>query len=474
MAFQIGPDRLDPAALNRLLADDQAGALVTFEGWVRNRNEGKAVRSLEYEAYLELAGKEGDRILEEARVKFNVKAVECRHRTGHLALGDCAVWVGATAVHRDDAFRAARYVIDEIKHRLPIWKKEHYLEEEPRWVFCRDHHTHVHFHAEDYYRKQARLVSQAAFGRAKVLVVGAGGLGCPALPSLATAGVGLIGILDSDRIEISNVHRQPLFSPSVVGDLKAVVAQKKMLELNPFIKVEAFPERLHAGNAQTIVSSYDVVLDCTDNMDTKFVLQDACLKAGKPLVSASIYQHEGQLRTLLPGSAHGCLRCHQAETPDDSLLGNCNDFGVLGAWTAVLGSMQAAQALELIQTGTNSSAEHTLLVNLRDLSSLKVKNTAKDGCRYCAGDFELSVNDVEVSAAAIKEEGATFVDMREQDDGYLRRFVGKPGKVIVGCHRGVRSKRLVEAYRAEGHGNFYSLRGGASALAISGSEGQNP
>lgn len=462
MAFQIGPDRLDPAALNRLLADDQAGALVTFEGWVRNRNEGKAVSSLEYEAYSELAAKEGERILSEAREKFNVKAVDCRHRTGHLALGDCAVWVGATAVHRDDAFRAARYVIDEIKHRLPIWKKEHYLEEAPRWVFCRDHHTHVHFHAEDYYRKQARVVNQEAFAKASVLVVGAGGLGCPALPSLATAGVGRIGIVDSDRIEISNIHRQALYNPGVVGELKAVVAKGKMAELNPFIKVEAIPERIHAGNAASLVGGYDLVLDCTDNMDTKFALQDACLLAGKPLISASIYQHEGQLRTLIPGSPHGCFRCHQEETPEDSLLGNCNDFGVLGAWTAALGTMQAAQALELIQNGANSSSEHTLLINLRDLSSLRVKNTAREGCRYCRGAFEINENDLEVSAAALREAGTVFVDMREREDEYLRQFVGRPEKVIVGCHRGVRSKSLVEKYRAEGHGNFYSLRGGAA------------
>jgi adenylyltransferase/sulfurtransferase len=331
-------------------------------------------------------------------------------------------------------------------------------------VYCRDHHTHVHFHASDYYAKQAKVVSQEKFSRASVLVVGAGGLGCPALPSLATAGVGRIGIVDSDRIEISNVHRQPLFSPAVVGESKAVVAQKKMLELNPFIKVAAINERLHAGNALSLIEGYDLVLDCTDNMDTKFTLQDACLKAGKPLVSASIYQHEGQLRTLIPGSSHGCFRCHQTETPDDSLLGNCNDFGVLGAWTAVLGTMQAAQALELLQTGTNSTASHTLLVNLRDLSTIKVKNTAREGCAHCAGDFELTESELEVSPTALREPNTIFVDMREEADEHLRQFIGRPAKIVVGCHRGIRSKRLVKAFRAEGHENFYSLRGGATAL----------
>src|SRR5829696_9042685 len=124
--FTISSTPIDPAALQRALADARAGACVTFEGWVRNRNEGQPVLSLEYEAYAPLAESEGEKILGEARAKFALMGALGVHRVGHLALGEMAVWVGVTAEHRGSAFDACRYIIDEAKERLPIWKKEHY------------------------------------------------------------------------------------------------------------------------------------------------------------------------------------------------------------------------------------------------------------------------------------------------------------------------------------------------------------
>ena len=136
MSFLLSSAPLDPAALARALADPRAGACVTFEGWVRNRNEGQPVRSLEYEAYPLLADKEGARIVAEAREKFPVLAVHCVHRVGHLQLGELAVWVGVTAEHRGAAFDACRYLIDEAKARVPIWKKEHYATGATAWINC--------------------------------------------------------------------------------------------------------------------------------------------------------------------------------------------------------------------------------------------------------------------------------------------------------------------------------------------------
>lgn len=136
MGFSISTTILDPAALQRALADARAGACVTFEGWVRNRNEGQPVLSLEYEAYAPLAVSEGEKILAEAREKFSLLGATCVHRTGHLALGDLAVWVGVTAEHRGAAFDACRYIIDEAKARLPIWKKEHYASGATAWINC--------------------------------------------------------------------------------------------------------------------------------------------------------------------------------------------------------------------------------------------------------------------------------------------------------------------------------------------------
>lgn len=134
--FKISLAPLDPVALQRQLADARAGACVTFEGWVRNRNEGQPVHSLEYEAYALLAESEGERILAEARAKFDLVGAAGVHRVGHLQLGELAVWVGVTAEHRGAAFDACRYIIDETKARLPVWKKEHYATGATAWINC--------------------------------------------------------------------------------------------------------------------------------------------------------------------------------------------------------------------------------------------------------------------------------------------------------------------------------------------------
>ena len=134
--FRIAATPIDAPALQRELGDVRAGACVTFEGWVRDRNEGQPVQSLEYEAYIPLATSEGEKILAEARAKFALLSAAGVHRVGHLQLGEMAVWVGVTAEHRGAAFEACRYIIDEAKARLPIWKKEHYLSGATTWINC--------------------------------------------------------------------------------------------------------------------------------------------------------------------------------------------------------------------------------------------------------------------------------------------------------------------------------------------------
>lgn len=143
MSFHVSSEPLDAAALKSKLNNQQAGACVIFEGWVRNRNEGQAVASLEYEAYPELAEKEASRIFSEAGAKFAVLEAIAVHRVGHLQLGEMAVWVGVTAEHRDAAFAACRYIIDEMKARVPIWKKEHYTTGASHWINCATRGDHA-------------------------------------------------------------------------------------------------------------------------------------------------------------------------------------------------------------------------------------------------------------------------------------------------------------------------------------------
>ena len=134
--FRFSRVPIDVAALRAALADPACGGYAAFEGWVRDHNEGQRVERLEYEAYEPLAVREAERVVAEAVARFGVRHASCAHRVGELRIGELAVWVGVSAPHRDEAFRACRYIIDEIKHRLPIWKKEHYADGDSGWVNC--------------------------------------------------------------------------------------------------------------------------------------------------------------------------------------------------------------------------------------------------------------------------------------------------------------------------------------------------
>ena len=152
-SFRFTRQAIDGQALRNELLDLHCGGYASFEGWVRNHNEGHAVTRLEYEAFEPLGLKEGARIVEEAVKRYGVTRALCEHRVGELALGDVAVWVGVSAAHRDEAFKACRFIIDEVKHRVPIWKKEHYVNGDSGWVNCErcaadaqahEHHGHHH------------------------------------------------------------------------------------------------------------------------------------------------------------------------------------------------------------------------------------------------------------------------------------------------------------------------------------------
>ncbi len=145
--MKITADSIEPDKLRDDLLDRGAGAYVSFEGWIRDHNDGQKVQRLEYEVYEPVAIKEGEKVIEEAKKKFPLLHVACVHRSGLLEIGECAVWVGVTSAHRDEAFAACRYIIDQVKVRLPIWKKEHYVEGHSGWVNCERCAEHGHKHS---------------------------------------------------------------------------------------------------------------------------------------------------------------------------------------------------------------------------------------------------------------------------------------------------------------------------------------
>jgi molybdopterin synthase catalytic subunit len=148
--FTFSSAAIDSNELRKQLMDPSCGGYCSFEGWVRNNNEGHDVTRLEYEAFAELAVKEGERIVAEAKQRFGIANAACVHRVGLLEIGDMAVWVGVSSGHRDEAFKACRYIIDEVKHRVPIWKKEHYVNGDSGWVNCERCAEHAEEHSHDH------------------------------------------------------------------------------------------------------------------------------------------------------------------------------------------------------------------------------------------------------------------------------------------------------------------------------------
>jgi sulfur-carrier protein adenylyltransferase/sulfurtransferase len=511
-AFRFSATALDTAALQRELRDESCGGFAAFEGWVRNHNAGQAVTSLEYEAFAELAEKEGARIVAAATGKFGVTRAACVHRLGPLAIGDVAVWVGVCAAHRDEAFRACRFIIDEVKHRLPIWKKETYLNGDSGWVNCercaspQDEHHRDHSHGlaaaavarftPDYSRQMAlREVGaegQARLRSAAVLVVGAGGLGVPVLQYLAGAGIGRLGIVDSDRLEPSNLHRQTWYALADCGQEKATLAAARVAALNPEVRVEAHALRFDAANAARLSAGYDLILDCSDNFTTKFLLNDLALRTGKPALFASVYQYEGQLQLVRGDDASPCLRCVWPKATRDGLTGNCAEAGVLGPVPGVFGSLQALEALKFLLGLPGLTPREVLIFDLVTLSAQRLRARRAVDCvahRDAHSPPPAPPDSLEVQFASLADahaEGFTLVDVRDSAEIRAEPLPALPAlhmpaaklltdaaaldldaRYLLVCATGKRSAAAADLLRSQGFRECRSLRGGLRALKAS-------
>ncbi len=259
--------------------------------------------------------------------------------------------------------------------------------------------SQIHRYARHIILREVGGTGQAKLLESKALIVGAGGLGSPVALYLAAAGVGTIGIIDDDVVELSNLQRQILHATERVGTPKVASAAIALAAVNPDVRVITHEARLTADNVLELLAGYDIVADGCDNFATRFLVNDACYLAAKPLVSAAILRFDGQLSTFKAhlGGDHPCYRCIFREPPPPGLIPSCAEGGVLGAVAGVLGSMQATEVIkELLGIGDSLSGR-LLIYDALATEWRKVRVKPDPDCPLC-GD-KPSIRDLDAHAA---------------------------------------------------------------------------
>lgn len=237
---------------------------------------------------------------------------------------------------------------------------------------------------------QVGMEGQKKLKNAKVLIVGAGALGAPAALYLAGAGVGTIGVMDADSVSVSNLHRQIIHSMDRIGVNKAKSAKTAMERQNDLIRVEAHPYFLTPENAEETVGRYDFVIDASDNFETKFLLNDACVLAGKPFCHAGVLQFQGQVMTYVPGD-YPCYRCIFEEIPEEGTVPDCSQAGVLGAVPGIIGSIQALEAVKYIIGAGELLTGRMLIFDGLTMSMRTVRFQKKnESCRVCGSKRQIN------------------------------------------------------------------------------------
>jgi molybdopterin/thiamine biosynthesis adenylyltransferase/rhodanese-related sulfurtransferase len=351
--------------------------------------------------------------------------------------------------------------------------------------------------------KDFGLTGQQKLFNAKVLVIGAGGLGCPILQYLAAAGVGTLGIVDHDVVELSNLHRQILYSVADIGRLKADCAAEKLSQFNPDIQIISYPLQLNNRNAALILSKFDLVIDGSDNFPTRYMVNDACALLNLPLVYGALSESEGQVAVFNVSDAHGRRVNYRDIFPNPPQPGevlNCSEAGVLGVLPGIIGTMQASEAIKLISGTGEPLVNQMLIYNLYNNQTYKINlspvsreesNSPADLDAFLQTDYDwfcgvrTDAPEVpELSSGEFREvmfdEGYEFIDVRELAElpqvpfehvrvplSEIRKQIPviDKDKIVLFCHSGVRSiiagKLLQEAYPDK---EFYSLKGGILRL----------
>jgi len=323
--------------------------------------------------------------------------------------------------------------------------------------------------------------------KSKVLVVGAGGLGAAILPYLGAAGVGEIGIVDDDVIEISNLHRQVIYKSSAVGKSKAEEAKLMISELNPQIKVNAIPEKLSGKNAILLFEKYDIIVDATDNIFIKYLINDACLVTNKTMVYGSIFRLQGQVSVFnyQNGPTYRCLYPDQ----NNNAL-NCEDAGVIGISVGIIGMLQANEVLKMILGIGEILSGKILVYNILNNEQQKYDFDKSDVLLMTKETFEEKYNRIENEVEEIDFESVfdeknndevLFLDVRNEDEVpeislknkiqipllHLEKEIEKLDKnqtIYVFCQSGIRSKIAAELLQKHEFKNIKSIAGGALVM----------
>lgn len=326
---------------------------------------------------------------------------------------------------------------------------------------------------------------QHKLAKAKVLVIGAGGLGAAILPYLAAAGVGEIGIVDDDVIEVSNLHRQVIYKSLAVGKSKAKEAKKMISELNPLVKVKAISEKLSGKNVLTLFEKYDIVVDATDTISIKYLINDACLVTNKPMVYGSIFRFQGQVSVFnyQNGPTYRCLY------PDENSNAlNCEDAGVIGVSVGIIGMFQANEVLKMILGIGEVLSGKVLVYNVLNNEQQKYDFDKSDFQPISRETFEEKYNKWEVEEVRfesvldeINQDEVLFLDVRNIDESpkitlqnqfqiplmHLEKEIEKLNKnqtIYIFCQSGIRSKIAVELLQKHQFKNVKSIAGGALAM----------
>lgn len=340
---------------------------------------------------------------------------------------------------------------------------------------------------------------QDRLAHARVLVVGAGGLGCPALQYLAGAGIGMIGIIDHDRVDISNLQRQILYRESDAGNPKVQAAKEAISALNPDIQITAYDEELTDRNAISLFSAYDIVIDGTDNFAAKFLINDAAVKLGKTVIYGAIQGFDGQVSVFDP--RHGpCYRCLFPAAPAAKIQ-NCAEAGVIGALAGIVGTMQAMEAIKLIAGHESFSPliGRLWMIDTKTMETRTIKIPKCPDCPVCSrspSQIRLEYSSpVCAASTAITEiccddplwaQNIMIIDVREREEwdcGHIDGAIHLPlsalmtdpsvfpaqlesSPCVLYCQAGYRSKKAVEILQQEGFTNLYSLKGGYDAWCV--------